>query len=161
GLLHLRKEPLLLKDLVEEVAQPFRVLARSQKIRFQTRYRENNKVVFGDRRKILQALLNILDNAFKVTPPGGEVVLEAREGEGRVEIRISDTGPGIAPEEVSRIFERFYRRSPSGRGLGLALAKAYIEAHGGQILVSSSPGRGSLFSVYLPSPELAKGTSGH
>ncbi len=161
GLLHLRKEPLLLKDLIEEVAQPFRVLARSRKIRFQTRYRENNRVVFGDKRKILQALLNILDNAFKVTPPGGEVVLEARGDEGRVEIRISDTGPGIAPEEVPRIFERFYRRSPSGRGLGLALAKAYIEAHGGQILVSSSPGRGSLFSVYLPSPELAKETSGH
>ena len=102
-----------------------------------------------------QVLIGLLSNAYKHTPPPGEVTLGAhREGEGDVLVEVTDTGTGIPPEEVDRVFERFYRASGSlehsGFGLGLAIAKRMVDVMGGEIGARSIHGRGSTFWVRLP-----------
>ncbi len=111
--------------------------------------------VSGDMPMIQRMLSNLLDNAIKYTPPGGNVTISVAEKEkGHVVISILDTGIGINASELPRIFERFYRgdrsRSQTGTGLGLSLARAIARAHGGDITVTSAPGEGSTFSVTLP-----------
>ena len=100
---------------------------------------------------------NLVDNAIKYTPPGGKVVVSARPAGRQVEVSVADTGPGVSSEEQERIFERFYqedksRRGGSGRGvgLGLAIAREIITAHGGTIHLISSPGQGSNFIITIP-----------
>jgi two-component system, NtrC family, sensor kinase len=110
----------------------------------------------GDERKIKQVLLNLLSNAVKFTPEGGRIGIKARQADGSVEISVSDTGIGIAPEDQPRIFEEFrqvggdYAHKKEGTGLGLTLAKKFVELHGGKIWVESEVGRGSTFSFTLP-----------
>ena len=98
-------------------------------------------------------IANLLDNALKYTPPGGEVKVALVDHGSRVRLTVEDTGVGIAPEDVPRIFERFYRsdrsRSKPGNGLGLALCLASVRAHGGEITVESELGRGTTFAVSL------------
>ena len=104
------------------------------------------------------ALLNLLDNAIKYTPEGGQVALRGRAVPGGYEISVADTGPGIPAEHLSRIFERFYRvdkardRATGGTGLGLAIVKHLAEAHGGRVTVHSELGHGSTFTVFFPAP---------
>jgi signal transduction histidine kinase len=101
-------------------------------------------------------LLNLLSNAVKFTPEGGTVGLKAaRRDEGAVEISVTDTGIGIAAEDQAAIFEEFRQvgsdeRKREGTGLGLALAKKFVELHGGRLWVESEPGRGSTFTFTLP-----------
>jgi signal transduction histidine kinase len=110
----------------------------------------------GDERKIKQILLNLLSNAVKFTPEGGRIGIEARQADGAVEISVSDTGIGIAPEDQPRIFEEFrqvgsdYAHKGEGTGLGLTLAKKFVELHGGKIWVESEVGKGSKFTFTLP-----------
>jgi signal transduction histidine kinase len=110
----------------------------------------------GDERKVKQILLNLLSNAVKFTPEGGRIGIKARQANGAVEISVSDTGVGIAPEDQARIFEEFrqvgtdYAHKTEGTGLGLTLAKKFVELHGGKIWVTSEVGRGSTFSFTLP-----------
>jgi GAF domain-containing protein len=110
----------------------------------------------GDERKIKQVLLNLLSNAVKFTPEGGRIGITARQADGSVEISVSDTGIGIAPEDQARIFEEFrqvgsdYAHKTEGTGLGLTLAKKFVELHGGKIWVESEVGKGSTFSFTLP-----------
>lgn len=107
----------------------------------------------GDRHRLVQVVTNILGNAMKFTPGGGEVTVRAQPGEGDVEVAVSDTGPGIPEEELPRIFDRFWHTSRTrrgGAGLGLAIAKGIVEAHGGHIWVESTSGAGSTFSFTLP-----------
>ena len=110
----------------------------------------------GDERKIKQVLLNLLSNAVKFTPEGGRIGISARQADGSVEISVSDTGIGIAPEDQPKIFEEFrqvgsdYAHKTEGTGLGLTLAKKFVELHGGRIWVESEVGRGSTFSFTLP-----------
>jgi signal transduction histidine kinase len=110
----------------------------------------------GDERKIKQVLLNLLSNAVKFTPEGGRIGIKARQADGSVEISVSDTGIGIAPEDQARIFEEFrqvgadYAHKVEGTGLGLTLAKKFVELHGGKIWVESEVGKGSTFSFSLP-----------
>jgi signal transduction histidine kinase len=111
----------------------------------------------GDERKIKQTLLNLLSNAVKFTPEGGRIGIEARQSDGAVEISVSDTGIGIAPEDQATIFEEFrqvggdYAHKKEGTGLGLTLAKKFVEMHGGKIWVESEVGKGSRFIFTLPS----------
>ncbi len=111
--------------------------------------------IYGDRERLKQVMVNLIDNAIKYTEPGGSVTLSAQRVDDREVVRVSDTGIGIAPEHHSRIFERFYRvdrdrsRDAGGPGLGLAIAKHIVEAHGGTIGVESMPGKGSTFSFSL------------
>jgi GAF domain-containing protein len=110
----------------------------------------------GDERKIKQILLNLLSNAVKFTPEGGRIGISARQSDGAVEICVSDTGVGIAPEDQARIFEEFRQvgsnstHKSEGTGLGLTLAKKFVELHGGKIWVESQVGKGSTFSFSLP-----------
>ena len=110
----------------------------------------------GDERKIKQTLLNLLSNAVKFTPEGGRVGINAKRTDGAVEISVSDTGIGIAPEDQPKIFEEFrqvgsdYAHKSEGTGLGLTLAKKFVELHGGRIWVESEVGKGSKFSFTLP-----------
>jgi signal transduction histidine kinase len=110
----------------------------------------------GDERKIKQILLNLLSNAVKFTPEGGRIGIDARQINGAVEISVSDTGIGIATEDQPKIFEEFrqvgsnYAHKVEGTGLGLTLAKKFVELHGGRIWVESELGRGSTFTFTLP-----------
>jgi len=111
--------------------------------------------VRGDADRLRQLGVILLDNAVRYTQAGA-VTLRLTGGHGAI-LSVSDTGPGIAPEHLPHIFERFYRADPArssdqgGFGLGLAIARWIAEAHGGRIEVTSAPGRGSTFSVRLPS----------
>jgi signal transduction histidine kinase len=110
----------------------------------------------GDERKVKQVLLNLLSNAVKFTPEGGRIAVSARPADGMVEIAVADTGIGIAPEDQEAIFEEFrqaghdYARKREGTGLGLALARRFVELHGGRLWVESAPGQGSTFRFTLP-----------
>ncbi len=110
----------------------------------------------GDERKIKQILLNLLSNAVKFTPEGGRIGINARQADGSVEISVSDTGIGISPEDQAKIFEEFrqvggdYAHKREGTGLGLTLAKKFVELHGGRIWVESEVGKGSRFIFTLP-----------
>jgi signal transduction histidine kinase len=110
----------------------------------------------GDERKIKQILLNLLSNAVKFTPEGGRIGINAKQADGSVEISVSDTGIGISPDDQAKIFEEFrqvggdYAHKTEGTGLGLTLAKKFVELHGGRIWVESEVGKGSTFSFTLP-----------
>jgi two-component system phosphate regulon sensor histidine kinase PhoR len=111
--------------------------------------------VYGDRSRLRQVMSNLIDNAIKYTESGKTVVVQGRAVRNQCEILVRDTGAGIPPEHLSRIFERFYRvdkdrsREIGGTGLGLAIVKHIVEAHGSTIEVSSTIGRGSTFSFKL------------
>jgi two-component system, OmpR family, phosphate regulon sensor histidine kinase PhoR len=114
--------------------------------------------VLGNRLQIEQALVNLLDNAVKFNRPSGEVLLEVTcVGDGRVKINLTDTGIGIPYDDLPRIFERFYRvdkarsREVGGTGLGLSIVKHIIERMNGTVSVESQLGKGSTFTVLLPS----------
>jgi len=113
--------------------------------------------VLGDADRLERVFANLLDNAIKNTPEGGTISILARQGGPQaIEVTVADTGVGIPPEDLPRIFERFYRvdksRAAGGTGLGLSIAKEIVEAHGGQIRVSSELGKGTQFVVALPTP---------
>lgn len=113
-------------------------------------------LVRGDRERLGQMLWNLLQNALRYTPGGGEITVSLRRHRAVAELVVADTGIGIPPEHQLRIFERFYRvdrtrsRENGGTGLGLAIVKQVAEAHGGQVRVRSRPGEGSIFTVTLP-----------
>ncbi|MFE8595943.1 ATP-binding protein [Archangium violaceum] len=112
--------------------------------------------VRADRERVLQVLANLVGNAIKFTPARGTVTLRARKVDGMVRISVKDTGPGIAPEDVPHLFERFWRASgvsERGTGLGLSIVKSIVEAHGGSLWVETQPGAGSTFFFTLPSAE--------
>jgi signal transduction histidine kinase len=110
----------------------------------------------GDERKIKQILLNLLSNAVKFTPEGGRISITANKTDNGAEISVSDTGIGIAPEDQPKIFEEFRQvgsdstHKTEGTGLGLTLAKKFVELHGGKIWVESEVGKGSTFTFTLP-----------
>ncbi len=110
--------------------------------------------VTGDPDAIKQVLLILLDNALKFTPSSQAITVTTAVDAGRVAISVCDTGPGIAPEALPHIFERFYRgdtaRTGAGAGLGLAIAKTLVEAQQGTITVKSQVGQGSIFTVSFP-----------
>ena len=112
--------------------------------------------VLGDRDRLNQILLNVLDNAIKFTPEGGVVTLDAQQREDGVIVSISDTGAGIAREEIQRLGERFYRidktrsRELGGTGLGLSIVKHLMQAHGGEVTINSRPGAGTTVALYFP-----------
>ncbi|MCY1058874.1 PAS domain S-box protein [Nannocystis sp. SCPEA4] len=109
--------------------------------------------VSGDRSRLMQVLLNLLDNALKFTPAEGRVSLRARRVAGEVEVTVEDTGQGIEAEVLPHIFDRYWqvhRTSRAGAGLGLAIAKGIVQAHGGQIWAESAPGRGTALRFTVP-----------
>jgi len=109
----------------------------------------------AEERRVRQVVLNLLSNAIKFTPEGGRIDVRAVPGDGVVEVSVSDTGVGIAPEDQEAIFEEFRQvgtaaKKVEGTGLGLALSRKFIELHGGRIWVQSQEGVGSTFAFTIP-----------
>ena len=154
GALSLQMEEVALDQLAERVVQRFRT--QTDKHDIATRFPPDFPTVRGDPRRLEQVLNNLVSNAIKYSPDGGRIRIRGRVRPDEVVVTVTDEGIGIPAPEQSRIFEPFYRvDDPTGRraegvGLGLYLAKAIVEAHGGRIWVESEPGKGSAFSFTLP-----------
>ena len=141
--------------LVRHVLSPekIRPMAEETGVRLDIRLPECVSVR-GELPKIQRAVANLVDNAVKFTPRGGEVRVTVTATADRAVLDVRDTGPGISPEDLPHVFERFYRgdqsRHQPGHGLGLSLASAFVHAHGGDLRVESTPGQGSTFTILLP-----------
>ena len=140
-------------DLIGEVLELYRYVAEDKGVGIGTACPQELHLL-ADPMRLRQALGNLVDNAIKYTPRGGRVEVTARLEEGRVVVAVSDTGIGMGPEELPRIWDRLYRsdrsRSQRGLGLGLSLVKAIVEAHKGEVRVSSERGKGSVFTLSFP-----------
>ena len=158
GDLLLERSPVRLEDLLPSCVDAVRPRAAAKNISLELDFDEALPVVEIDGPRISQVIGNLLENAITHTPQRGRVTLSGTMSHGQAEISVADTGPGIAPEDLSRIFDRFYRADPSraratgGSGLGLTIARRLVEAHGGGIEAESTPGEGSRFTVRLPAP---------
>ena len=149
--------PVNLPGMLNELEHTFHVLAVQRKIDFHVTCKEGlpNEVVW-DAERINEVTGNLLSNAFKFTPPGGTVKLEAGPSENGVCMEIRDSGAGIAPDQLPHVFEKFYQAdnqrsaSAKGTGLGLAIAKEIVEAHVGKIRCASTVGKGTTFTINLP-----------
>jgi heavy metal sensor kinase len=152
GQQQLKHFPFDLAQTAQDCIDLVQPLAEARGIKFSAKLPE--LYCIGDPERIGQVLTNLLTNAVEYNRAGGEVHIEAQSKSGMACVDVTDTGPGIRPEELPYLFERFYRvdksRSASHSGLGLAIAKAIIEAHGGTISVSSRVGGGTTFSFRLP-----------
>lgn len=150
------RQPIELDTLMLEVYRQAQLTARGIAVALGA---EDQALIVGDRDRLKQVLLNLVDNAIKYTVPGGKVTLSLMKEDGWVKLAVQDTGIGIAAENIPNLFDRFYRvdkaraRDAGGTGLGLAIAKAVVEAHNGRITVESQLGKGSTFTVWLPLAE--------
>ena len=151
GQLRLAKEPVDLEELVKHCREIFTLRAEEKNLRLTMDIPLLPRVT-GDIDRLEQVFNNLLDNAIKNSPVGGEVQVIARKTAYAVEVRVTDSGPGIPPEQIPYVFERFYQAMGvrTGVGLGLAIAKEIILAHDGKINVNSSPGEKTEFIIELP-----------
>jgi signal transduction histidine kinase len=161
GEVPLQLEPMALAPAVEQVISEFSVGRAVTDISLTSEVPDDLGVE-ADRERIHQVLFNLVDNAVRFTPPGGAVTIRARREEDRVQIEVRDTGVGVAPEHLPRLFERFYRADPArsrddggGTGIGLAIARSIVEGHGGRITAASQPGNGASFTFDLPAAQAA------
>jgi signal transduction histidine kinase len=154
GALRLELARVDLFDLLSRVAQPLRKHAESLDIAFALDCAEDVGIVVVDPRRIRQVVFNLLSNAFKYTPRGGHITLGGRIEGDDVQIFVSDTGPGIAPEVKANVFERFSAKGRSGQragaGLGLALVNRFVELHDGWVEMESGTETGTLVRCHLP-----------
>jgi signal transduction histidine kinase len=157
GKLRVERVPSSLTALVDALRNRMAALAEQRKVRFQVDVKTPDlPEVELDKRRIDQVLTNLVTNAFKHTPEGGSVTVEVEKRNGMVRLQVADTGEGIPPGDLPRIFEQFYQveahaSKKDGIGLGLSIAKEIVQAHGGEIGVhSDGPGKGSRFWFTLP-----------
>lgn len=159
GEAELELEQLSLNELVTTITAEFASLAEARKQSFNIKLAPQPPMVEADRQKLRLVLANLLSNAVKFTPEGGRIQVEAETKGREVWVSVRDTGIGIPSRERERIFDRFYQVEPSltrrfeGIGLGLSIAKAMVELHGGRIWMESVEGMGSSFTFALPLPE--------
>jgi len=152
----LQIEIISMRDLIEKINRTYQFLAAQKQITFKVIFEATDIMVRADWSLLEQALRNVIENAIKYSNPGGEVILSVDEIEGELEIKVSDDGIGISPDDQKHVFERFYRgkneiaRRRKGTGLGLSIVKSIIDKHGGQIDVESRPGKGTIFSINIP-----------
>jgi len=147
--------PIDLGELVSSTVKGFDKQARDKGISLAVIVPDELPNALGDRDRLEQVMVNLLDNAIKYTPSGGSVNVKACMESGNVRVDVGDTGIGIPADDISRIFERFYRvdkarsRELGGTGLGLAIVKHIIQGHNGRLNVESRPGKGSVFSFSI------------
>ena len=155
GALELNRRPVAIQDWLGVILGPWREDAQRKGLAWESRIPDSLPSVSLDPDRMAQALGNLLSNAIKYTPTGGGIFVSAGVEGGETWIRVSDTGPGIDLQEQEQIFSPFFRgraggRFPQGMGLGLSIARDLVVAHGGRIEVSSTPGKGSQFTLWLP-----------
>ena len=140
-----------LAEIAAEAGDEFDALAEQRGVRIARRL-EPRLMIVGDRDALKRAISNLLDNAVRHAPAGSRILLASTRDRDWVSVAVCDEGPGIAPEDQARVFDRFWRadRSRPGGGLGLGIVKQTVESHGGTVLLSSAPGAGSTFYVCLP-----------
>ncbi len=161
GTMRLACKTLPVAEVIHGLMDTFQPLMREKGLAFRTTVEPPDAAVWADGDKLAQVLTNLVQNACKFTPSGGAVSVTARAGEpGFVEVCVSDTGCGIPPEEAAHVFDKFYRGAsssgePRGVGLGLAIAKHFVELHRGRIWVENEPGEGSRFYFTIPRTEIA------
>jgi heavy metal sensor kinase len=159
GHLKLLTTPLLLRDRVRATIRALAPAATAKGLALEEREAleaGRPDLVDADAQRVDQLLVNLIENAIKYTPSGGAVTVLTWRRDAEVGVTVSDTGPGIPPEDLDHVFDRFFRvdearrRTSGGSGLGLAICREIVEAHGGRIWVESEAGRGSAFSLALP-----------
>lgn len=153
GRLRVERRRVVAESLLKESADVFEPVMEDAALRFLRRFAEPMPTVLADRHRLQQVLSNLLGNAVRFTPHGGEVVLSATVQQDMLRISVRDTGPGVAPDDVPRLFERYWqapRLLRAGSGLGLYICKGIVEAHGGEIGVDSAVGEGSEFWFTVP-----------
>jgi signal transduction histidine kinase len=155
GKLPLNLRPVELDLLLTDIFQEMRVLA-GEKVKLKLTDIDQ-VLIHGDPDRLKQVFINLISNAIHYTPTGGNVYLTLSKSEDKAKVIVRDTGPGIPPEDLPHVFDRFYRgeksrtRSKSGGfGLGLSIAYWIVDTHGGRIEVDSQEGQGTTFCVYLP-----------
>jgi signal transduction histidine kinase len=153
GAMRLNRERVGLAGVVREACDLYMDVAEDKGVDLRASI-PDSLGVFVDRARFRQVVANLVDNAVKYTPAGGRVEVEAEAGGGRVELRVRDTGVGIAAADQPYVWNRLYRadasRGERGLGLGLSLVKAIVEAHGGRVTLRSAPGHGTVVAVVLP-----------
>jgi len=153
GRLRVERRRVPASDFLTECADMFEPVMEDAALRFVRRIDDNLPIVLGDQHRLTQVLSNLLGNAVRFTPHGGDIVLTATPLEDVVRISVRDSGPGVAPDDVPRLFERYWqapRLLRAGSGLGLYIAKGIVEAHDGEIGVDSEVGKGAEFWFTLP-----------
>jgi signal transduction histidine kinase len=148
GTLTLQKEPTDVAILIQDVVSSFSAEARNVSVRVDAA--ADLPLIAVDPLRIREVLANLLSNALRHTPAGGVVSINARATDGRIVVTVADTGVGIAPEDLPKIFDRFYKGTTSrGSGLGLTIARNLVVAHGGEIAASSRQGEGTIITLTL------------
>jgi len=154
GKAELKKEPININVLIQEVVAQMNPLADSVPVIITTSLNPSLPIVKVDKDRIRQTLINLVHNAIKFNHAGGKIVISTNYDTMSLFVNVADTGTGISKEDLPHIFERFYKadksRAKGSSGLGLAIAKHTIQAHGGNISVKSEQGKGSVFSFNLP-----------
>lgn len=153
GSFELHITQVLIPELVKETLAGINM---PENLKLATKFEENFPEIPGDKNRIKQVILNIVGNAMKYSPDGGEILIEAKTGPDSVTLSVKDNGPGISETKKAKIFDRFYRGDDElavktrGSGLGLPIAKAIVESHNGKLWVESEAGKGSTFFFTFP-----------
>jgi two-component system phosphate regulon sensor histidine kinase PhoR len=162
GRIHLALEPVAPESLIRRAVQRMAPQTSLAGLTVEISVAPETPTVIADRARVDQVLLNLVHNAAKFTPSGGRITLHAFAVDGAVEFQVRDTGIGVSPNELPRLFERFYKtdraRRSTGTGLGLAIAKHIVQAHGGRIWAEPNQGGGTVFAFRLPvdGPDVAE-----
>lgn len=163
----IRRDDVSLAQLFERIRRRHEQVLRDRDISLRTELSSDTTSVIGDANRLEQALQNLVANAVRHTPAGGRIVVSSRaheeNGERHVVLAVEDSGPGIPPEHLTRVFDRFYKADssragttvPSGSGLGLSIVQAIVHRHGGVVTASNAPNGGARFEISLPTPPSA------
>ena len=144
------------RELFDEIFRMMNVQAQQAKLTLTCTRPETRTEIYGDKKRVRQILINLVGNAIKFTPAGGQIELRLEEQKDMTVLRVSDTGIGMSKEQIPAALEHFgridmeHRRQYDGLGIGLPLSKSLAELHGGRLEIDSTPGRGTIVSVYLP-----------
>jgi len=156
GQLRLERTPVSVSDLAQRAVGQFDPVAEAAGVKLTLETIADVPEVLGDADRLAQVLRNLISNAIRHTPAGGQVVMRVGRSGEQVTIQVADTGSGIAPEDLPHVFDRFYRgdksrsRRGGGTGLGLAITRQLVTAHGGRIEVAGTLGLGTSFTITLP-----------